>query len=293
MRRRSSKLILATSLTVAVAAIVGGVASAQVATSTQTEPPAPSDSAAFPGGGTVSVLGVDYPKGTAVPAVGSPESGPAAEEAQKATVDSSSSDDGVVVTSAQVEQAGQSGASDSAAFPGGGTVSVLGVVYPKGTAVPAVGSPESGPAVEKTHKATVDSSPSDGRVTTLSYRRAVSAGGPTTAQTSSSDGGTVNSPDGKQPTASPSDSAAFSGGGTVSVLGVNYPKGTSVPAVGTYESGPTLLPTEGYYAAPSSSGGGFDWPDAGIGLAIGLGAVGVIALVVVGIRKHTATPITV
>jgi hypothetical protein len=91
----------------------------------------------------------------------------------------------------------------------------------------------------------------------------------------------------------PSDSAAFPGGGTVGALGVNYPKGTNVPAVGTPQSGPTEEVVVGDHAAPSSTGGGFDWGDAGIGLAIGVGAAGVIALFVVGIRKNTATPITV
>ena len=94
MRTRSKKLTLATSLAVVVTAIVAGVASAGVIVSSdpgQPTPTTPSDSAAFPGGGTVSVLGVAYPKGTAVPAVGSPQSGPSPVETQKTTVDSSSS----------------------------------------------------------------------------------------------------------------------------------------------------------------------------------------------------------
>jgi hypothetical protein len=93
MRTRSKKLTLATSLAVVVTAILAGVASAGIIVSSdpgQPTPTAPSDSAAFPGGGTVSVLGVAYPNGTAAPAVGTPQSGPSP-EAQKATVASPSS----------------------------------------------------------------------------------------------------------------------------------------------------------------------------------------------------------
>jgi hypothetical protein len=96
MRTRSKKLILATSLAVVFTAILAGVASAGIGVQTDTQQPtptptSPSDSAAFPGGGTVSVPGVAYPKGTAAPSVGSLQSGPSPEDAQKTTVDSSPS----------------------------------------------------------------------------------------------------------------------------------------------------------------------------------------------------------
>ena len=65
-----------------------------------------------------------------------------------------------------------------------------------------------------------------------------------------------------------------------------------MPALGMPESGPAVLHTVGDYAAPSSSGGGFDRRDAGLALAIGLGAAGIMALLVIGIRKNRATPIT-
>lgn len=94
MRTRTKKLTLATSLAVVFTAIVAAVASAGIVVSNdpgQPAPSTPSDSAAFPGGGTVSVLGVAYPKGTAAPAVGTPQSGPSPEETQKATAASSSS----------------------------------------------------------------------------------------------------------------------------------------------------------------------------------------------------------
>jgi hypothetical protein len=90
MRKRSTKLTLATSLAVVVTAIVAGVATAGSSDPGQPAPTTPSDSAVFAGGGTVSVPGVVYPKGTAVPAVGTPQSGPSPEEAQKVTVPSSS-----------------------------------------------------------------------------------------------------------------------------------------------------------------------------------------------------------
>jgi hypothetical protein len=93
MRTRSKKLTLATSLAAVVTAIGAGVASAGILVSSdpgQPTPMPPSDSAAFPGGGTVSVLGMAYPNGTAAPAVGSPQSGPSP-EAQKAPVAPSSS----------------------------------------------------------------------------------------------------------------------------------------------------------------------------------------------------------
>jgi hypothetical protein len=88
----------------------------------------------------------------------------------------------------------------------------------------------------------------------------------------------------------PSDSAAFPDGGTVSVRGVNYPKGNVAPAVGTPQSGPSVRHVDVGYAAPSAGDAGFDWGDARIGLAIGIGAAGVIALSFVGIRRSRATP---
>jgi hypothetical protein len=94
MRTRSTKLTLATSLAAVVTAIVAGVASAGITVSSdpgQPTPSTPSDSAAFPGGGTVSVPGVAYPKGTAAPGVGTPQSGPSPAETQKTTVASPSS----------------------------------------------------------------------------------------------------------------------------------------------------------------------------------------------------------
>jgi hypothetical protein len=94
MRTRSKKLTLATSLAVVVTAIVAAVASAGTTVSSdpgQPTPSTPSDSAAFPGGGTVSVPGVAYPRGTAAPAVGTPQSGPSPAETQKTTDASPSS----------------------------------------------------------------------------------------------------------------------------------------------------------------------------------------------------------
>jgi hypothetical protein len=89
----------------------------------------------------------------------------------------------------------------------------------------------------------------------------------------------------------PSDSAAFPGGGTVSVQGVNYPKGTVAPRVGTRESGPTVRHVGVVYAAPSSNEDGFDWADAAVGLAIGIGVASVAALFFVGMRRSKATPV--
>jgi hypothetical protein len=93
MRKRATKMTLITSLAIVLAAIVTGAASAGIIIPSQQASSAssPSDSAAFPGGGTVSVLGVNYPKGPVAPAVGMPQSGPSAAETQKSTVALSSS----------------------------------------------------------------------------------------------------------------------------------------------------------------------------------------------------------
>jgi hypothetical protein len=119
----------------------------------------------------------------------------------------------------------------------------------------------------------------------------VSQTGNATVDSPSSGGGTINPSHTRQQVSPvPSDSAAFAGGGTVSVRGVNYPKGNVAPAVGTPQSGPIGRHVDVDYAAPSASGGGFDWGDAGIGLAIGIGTAGVIVLSFVGIRRSRATP---
>jgi hypothetical protein len=198
------------------------------------------------------------------------------------------------------QQPPPSAPSDSAAYPGGGTVSVQGVSYSKGNVAPVFSSPQSGPSAEQTQTAAVE--PASGDVgTTLSSparQRALSASGLPMNHTQnaavdspSSGGGAINASHSRQQVSSaPSDSAAFPGGGTVSVQGVNYPKGNVAPAVGTSQSGPVVRHVSVLYAAPSSSGGGFDWGDAGVGLAIGIGVASVIALSFVGIRRSRATP---
>jgi hypothetical protein len=235
MRTRSTKLIIVTPLVVVAAAIVAGTASAGGTSPRDTQQPAPSapsDSTAFPSGGTVSVQGVNYPRGAVPPAVGTPQSGPSAEQTQNAAVETASGDGGTTVLSPARQRA-----------------------------LSASGLP-----MDQTLKAIVDS-PSSG-------------------------GGTINPRHARQQASSaPSDSAGFPGGGTVSVPGVNYPKGTVAPAVGTPQSGPAVRHVGVLYAAPSSSDGGFNVGDAGIGLAIGIGVASVIGLFFVGIRRSKATPV--
>jgi hypothetical protein len=108
-----------------------------------------------------------------------------------------------------------------------------------------------------------------------------------------------------------SDSAAVAGGGTVSLPGHMYAKGTQVaPAVGTPESGPPAqhvqksTVTSSYSSFPEvartmnlgkvapapANDNGFTWSDAGIGAAIGIGVLLVLGLFSVGIRRSKATP---
>jgi hypothetical protein len=205
------------------------------------------------------------------------------------------------IVPSDTQQPAPSAPSDWAAFPGGGTVSVQGVNYPRGAVPPAVGTPQSGRSAKQTQKAAVESVSGDGGTTILSpaRQRALSASGLPMVQTEnaivdspSSGGGTINPSHARQQASSaPSDSAVFPGGGTVSAQGVNYPKGTIAPAVGTPQSGPAVRHVGVLYAAPSSSDGGFDWGDAGVGLAIGIGVASVIALSFVGIRRSKATPV--
>jgi hypothetical protein len=201
----------------------------------------------------------------------------------------------------ETQQQAPSAPSDSAAFHGGGTVSVQGVNYPRGTVAPAVGTPQSGPSADETQKAAVESTSGNGAtaISSPARQRALSASGLPMEETQnptvdlhSSGGATISPSDARQRASSaPSDSAAFPGGGTVSVPGVNYPKGTVAPRVGTPESGPTVRHVGVLYAAPSSNDDGFDWGDAAVGLAIGIGVASVATLFFVGIRRSKATAV--
>ena len=85
-----------------------------------------------------------------------------------------------------------------------------------------------------------------------------------------------------------SDSAAVPGGGTVSVAGGFYPKGTQVaPALGSPESGPAV---HREVAAASDSGSG--WSNVWLSIAIGIGVLCIVGIVSVGIRRSKATPAT-
>ena len=85
-----------------------------------------------------------------------------------------------------------------------------------------------------------------------------------------------------------SDSAAVPGGGTVSVARGVYAKGTQVaPALGSPQSGPA-----GQHKVTTSSDSGFSWRNAGIAVGIGIGALCILGLFAVGIRRSKTTPAT-
>jgi hypothetical protein len=85
-----------------------------------------------------------------------------------------------------------------------------------------------------------------------------------------------------------SDSAAVAGGGTVSLAGGVYPKGTQVaPALGSSESGPAV-----HHPVAAASDSGSAWSNVWLGVAIGIGVLCIVGLVTVGIRRSKATPAT-
>jgi hypothetical protein len=82
-----------------------------------------------------------------------------------------------------------------------------------------------------------------------------------------------------------SDSAAVPGGGTVSLPGHVYTKGTQLaPAVGTPDSGPAR------HVQTSTSDNGFNWSNAGIVAGSVAGALCILAVCFVGIRRSRVTP---
>jgi NAD(P)-dependent dehydrogenase (short-subunit alcohol dehydrogenase family) len=104
-----------------------------------------------------------------------------------------------------------------------------------------------------------------------------------------------------------SDSAASPGGGTVSVAGMHYPKGTQVaPTIGSSRFVPTHEAQQsrvavGYSSFPevvrtmklasssattaSSSSDSFSWSNAGTGAGVAIGVIGILGLCSVGIRR--------
>ena len=94
-----------------------------------------------------------------------------------------------------------------------------------------------------------------------------------------------NAPQHQQVSTPATDSAASRGGGTVSLVGGVYPKGTQVaPALGTRESGPVAQHTQ-TLKVPAASDSGFTWSDARIADGIGFGALCVLTMLAVGLRR--------
>jgi hypothetical protein len=111
----------------------------------------------------------------------------------------------------------------------------------------------------------------------------------------------------QQVSTSASDSAAIAGGGTVSLPGHVYARGTQVaPAIGTPESGPAtaqksivassygdfpeVVRTMNLGKVTPASSSSFSWSDASIGAGIGIGVLCILGLFTVAIRRSKVTP---
>jgi hypothetical protein len=111
-----------------------------------------------------------------------------------------------------------------------------------------------------------------------------------------------------------SDSAASPGGGTLSVAGVHYPKGTQIaPAVGRpsepthqaqqarvavgYSSFPEVVRTMKLASigttSSSSSNDSFSWSDAGAGAGVAIGVIGILGVCSIGTRRSKTRALAV